>query len=56
MYEEDHGVIANRFYDSVFNQNYSYSTESEWYNNTEPIWITAEKEGKASGAYMWVGK
>ncbi|XP_067929853.1 ectonucleotide pyrophosphatase/phosphodiesterase family member 5-like [Watersipora subatra] len=55
MYEEDHGIIANKFWDPVWNKTYQFSTESEWFNNTEPVWITAEKEGKKTGAYMWAG-
>jgi len=56
LYEENHGIIANSFYDAEFDDRYSFSTDSKWYNNTEPIWIAAEKDGKHSGAYMWVGK
>ncbi|XP_067930631.1 ectonucleotide pyrophosphatase/phosphodiesterase family member 5-like [Watersipora subatra] len=55
LYEEDHGIIANKFWDPVWNKTYQFSTESEWYNNTEPVWITAEKEGKKTASFMWIG-
>ena len=56
MYEEDHGIISNKFYDSKWDDKYKFSRDSKWYNNTEPIWIAVESDGKKAGAYMWVGK
>lgn len=56
LYEEDHGIIANKFRDSQLNDTYDFSRETKWYNSTEPLWITAERESIKSGSYMWVGK
>jgi len=40
----------------VYGETYSFDTDTKWYNETEPIWITAERAGKSAGAYMWIGK
>ena len=56
LYVEEHGIIANRFYESDTGDIFSYGSDTKWFNSTEPIWITAEREGKKSGAYMWVGE
>lgn len=48
LYQEDHGIIGNKFYDPVFNDIYDYwnhenetlhnvSLDSKWYSG-EPIW------------------
>lgn len=56
LYEEDHGIINNKFYDHSYNETFQYGTDTKWFNATEPIWIAAEREGKKSGAYMWTGE
>ena len=56
LYEEDHGIINNKFYDPTYDDEYSFDTDTKWYNSTEPIWVTAERDGKKSGSYMWVGE
>ena len=56
LYEEDHGIINNKFYDPNYDEKFKYGRETKWFNATEPIWVTAEREGKKSGAYMWTGQ
>jgi ectonucleotide pyrophosphatase/phosphodiesterase family member 5 len=68
LYEEDHGIIANDFYDPVFNETFNIhntatATDIKWWNGTSyrrvsPIWVTNEHENpqhRASGIYMWPG-
>ena len=46
MYEERHGIISNYMYDPLYNETFNpQNTESKWFNASEPIWITNEKQG-----------
>jgi len=71
LYEENHGIVANNFYDPIFNETFEMSNPSskqrKWWNGTgthsvEPIWVTNENVGRgglsmprASGVVMWPG-
>ena len=58
MYEERHGIISNYMYDPLYNETFNpQNTESKWFNASEPIWITNEKQGggKLSAVVNWVG-
>lgn len=69
LYEENHGIVANDFFDSGFNETFRVGAiESEnrkWWDGmsaevfrgVEPIWVTNERKGgsRASGAYFWPG-
>ncbi len=59
MYAENHGLIANTFYDEKFDATYKIRDrtaveDGRWYGG-EPIWCTAEKQGVKSASYFWVG-
>lgn len=59
LYAENHGIVANSFYDPARNETYSLAdrkkvADSTWYGG-EPIWVTAEKQGMLSAAYFWPG-
>lgn len=54
-----HGLVANEFPDADRESWYHYKDRStvqdgEWYLS-EPIWVTAEKEGMVTAAYFFVG-
>lgn len=52
-YVDRHGVVANTFLEpgrGVFD----YGADASWID-TEPIWVTAEREGLRSAVYYWVG-
>jgi len=57
-YPINHGIIANRMYDSVFNEEYYIGEGSKpvldgkWYE-AEPIWVTVEKSGLKSMTMFW---
>jgi len=64
LYEEDHGMVANDFYDPVFKELYDpfKSKEIKWWAGTGvqkvvPLWVTNEDtdEDRASGVCMWWG-
>jgi len=60
LYPENHGIVSNTMYDEVFDAWYTIGegsesvTESRWYEG-EPIWVTAEKQGKVTATYFWPG-
>lgn len=59
MYPENHGIIANKFYDESRGETYCYCNPEtvrghEWYGG-EPIWVTAENQGVKTASYYWVG-
>jgi len=65
LYEESHGVVANEFYDPVYDEKFTIETSNDikWWNGTgaqkvEPVWVTNDLEGDehhASGVYFWPG-
>lgn len=59
MYPSRHGILANHFYDPMWDAEYELSdrdavTDGRWYGG-EPIWVTAEKQGVRAASYYWVG-
>ncbi|XP_076468088.1 bis(5'-adenosyl)-triphosphatase ENPP4-like isoform X2 [Babylonia areolata] len=57
LYEESHGIVANKMYDRKRKTYFSMaSKESYWWEEGEPIWITMEKQRRNStGVYFWPG-
>jgi len=60
LHPEHHGIVSNTFYDPVLNARFVSKSaesagESRWWDKGEPIWITAEKQGKRSACFFWVG-
>ena len=53
-----HGIISNRMFDPIFNEYYYIGENSKpvldgkWYE-AEPIWVTAEKQGKKAMTMFW---
>ncbi|MGI8548408.1 MAG: ectonucleotide pyrophosphatase/phosphodiesterase [Gemmatimonadaceae bacterium] len=58
LYPEHHGVVGNTIYDPDFRATFTMSNaaskESRWWGG-EPIWITAEKQGKRADVMYWPG-
>ncbi|XP_076802715.1 ectonucleotide pyrophosphatase/phosphodiesterase family member 5-like [Clavelina lepadiformis] len=59
LYEENHGIVANKFYDPKLNEFFSYHvkadvTSSKFWGG-EPIWVTNQIQGRTSGVFFWVG-
>jgi predicted AlkP superfamily pyrophosphatase or phosphodiesterase len=60
LYPGSHGVVGNTYFDSRLNETFSYNNatqnaESKWWEGGEPLWVTAEKQGKKSASLMWPG-
>jgi predicted AlkP superfamily pyrophosphatase or phosphodiesterase len=69
MYTESHGVVDNNMYDPDQDELFfasgvpsgtTHKVDAEgkhsfWWNQSEPIWITAERNGLRSGIYYWEG-
>lgn len=57
-YPENHGIIANRMYDPIFDKYYYIGQGSapvldgKWYD-AEPIWVTAEKQNQTAMTMFW---
>lgn len=58
LYAEDHGIVANRFFDPARGETYAIGSETvvdgSWYRG-EPLWVTAERQGMVTASYFWVG-
>jgi predicted AlkP superfamily pyrophosphatase or phosphodiesterase len=57
---EHHGIVSNYFYDPELRASFSKNlaadnADARWWQQGEPIWITAEKQGVRTAAYMWPG-
>jgi alkaline phosphatase/predicted AlkP superfamily pyrophosphatase or phosphodiesterase len=56
-YEESHGIVANSMFDprypgEVFTMS---NTEEKWWNRAEPIWRSAQKQGRKVATLFWPG-
>lgn len=59
LYAENHGIIANGFYDEKLEARFRFGpidspNDERWWGG-EPIWITAEKQGLTSATFFWPG-
>lgn len=50
-----HGIVGNSFVDSTLGRFSMQKTESGWWNQAEPIWITAQKAGLTTATMFWPG-
>ena len=60
LYPESHGIVSNKFWDPVYQEKYIYDydcsdSDPKFYNASEPIWLTLQKQGGRSGVYFWPG-
>ncbi|KAK7893615.1 hypothetical protein WMY93_022767 [Mugilogobius chulae] len=57
LYAESHGIMASNMYDPDTKQHFhiSNSTDPSWWNEAEPIWITALNSSYKTAAVMWPG-
>ncbi|KAB7500702.1 Ectonucleotide pyrophosphatase/phosphodiesterase family member 1, partial [Armadillidium nasatum] len=53
-----HGIVANTFFDPVFNATFRKGRKESYerrFWGGEPIWMTAEKQGKTAATFFWPG-
>lgn len=52
---DHHGIVGNSFIDAELGRFSMQKTEPGWWNQAEPIWITAEKAGLTTATMFWPG-
>lgn len=57
LYAESHGVIASNMYDHVTHKHFTIFNDTDpfWWNEAEPLWVTALDCGYKTGVAMWPG-
>jgi len=60
LYPENHGMVANTFWDPVYQEKFVLdydcaNYDPKFYNASEPIWLTLQKGGGRSALYFWPG-
>lgn len=60
LHAENHGIIHNYMYDPTTKLNFLIGENPDqfnpiWWDDGEPLWVTAEKQGKASYWWYWCG-
>jgi len=58
-YPDDHGIVDNSMYDPVLGSftlgNRKAVRDARWWNEAEPIWVTAQKQGLHAATMFWPG-
>jgi predicted AlkP superfamily pyrophosphatase or phosphodiesterase len=59
LYPEHHGIVANTMFDATIGKRFTLADtavthDPRWWGG-EPLWITAERQGKKSASFFWVG-
>lgn len=57
LYPSDHGLVENNVFDfgTVFTMSKREEVENPRWWGGEPIWVTAEKQGRRAASFFWVG-
>ena len=58
LYSESHGIVDNRFWDPVYEEEFIFAYDCsnfdpKFYNASEPIWLSLQKQGGRSASYFW---
>jgi len=58
-YSGTHNITGNSFYDKQFKEKYNFHDRSKVkdpkFYKSEPIWVTAERQGIRTASFYWVG-
>ncbi len=59
LYPSNHGILSNNMYDDELGRftmsNDDAVTDGRWWDDGEPIWVTAEQQGQTAATYFWPG-
>jgi predicted AlkP superfamily pyrophosphatase or phosphodiesterase len=59
LYPDDHGLVNNTMRDPQLGEfspsNRAANADGRWWDQAEPIWVTAEKQGQRTGSVFWPG-
>ncbi|OUW60290.1 MAG: hypothetical protein CBD58_04850 [bacterium TMED198] len=58
-YPDKHKILGNKFYNKDIEKYYNYrdkeSVQNGDFYGSEPIWVTAERQGVLSATFFWIG-
>ncbi|CAH1795668.1 unnamed protein product, partial [Owenia fusiformis] len=60
LYSESHGMVENWMFDPIYGTTFLLAANPEskepyWWEGGDPLWITAQRQGKRSALYYWFG-
>jgi predicted AlkP superfamily pyrophosphatase or phosphodiesterase len=59
LYPDEHGIVNNTMHDPVLGNfsppNRAANTDGRWWDQAEPIWVTAQKHGRRTASVYWPG-
>jgi predicted AlkP superfamily pyrophosphatase or phosphodiesterase len=59
LYPDRHGIVNNSMHDPVLGNfsppNRAANTDGRWWGEAEPIWVTAQKQGRRTASVFWPG-
>jgi hypothetical protein len=60
LYIESHGIVGNSFYDPNYDIKVNLiggtnANEEQWWNQSEPVWLTARNNNLRTGSFFWAG-
>lgn len=59
LYPDQHGIVNNTMRDAVLGNfsppNRAANADGRWWDQAEPIWVTAQKQGRRTAAVFWPG-
>jgi len=59
LYPDKHGVVNNTMHDPVLGDfsppNRTANTDGRWWAQAEPLWVTAQKQGRLTASVFWPG-
>jgi predicted AlkP superfamily pyrophosphatase or phosphodiesterase len=59
LYPDQHGVVNNTMHDPVLGNfspgNRAANTDGRWWDQAEPVWVTAQKEGLRTASFFYPG-
>jgi predicted AlkP superfamily pyrophosphatase or phosphodiesterase len=59
LYPDEHGIVNNSMRDPILGNfsppNRAANTDGRWWDQAEPIWVTAQKQGRRTASVYWPG-
>src|SRR5712671_309982 len=59
LYPDEHGIVNNTMHDPALGNfsppNRAANTDRRWWDQAEPIWVTAQKQGLRTASVYWPG-
>ncbi len=55
LHPDRHGIVGNAFVDPALGRFSMARKETPWWDQAEPVWVTAEKAGLTTGTMFWPG-